>query len=100
MARIELAEEVGEDIERILAHCAEQGVQDAGPRLHAIVAALDVLAHSPMIGRRLRAGSDLRELVIGSGTRGYMALYRWVEALDTVVVLAIRSQPEAGYARD
>lgn len=99
MPRIELAEEVGDDIERILAHCAEQGVEDAGPRLQGIVDALDVLAHSPLIGRRLRAGTDLRELVIGAGPRGYVALYRWVEALDTVFVLAIRSQREAGYAR-
>jgi plasmid stabilization system protein ParE len=100
MARIELVEEVADDIERIVDHCAEHGVADAGPRLRAIVAALDVLAHSPLIGRPVRAGADLRELIIGPGARGYVALYRWVEPLDTVFVLALRSQREAGYARD
>jgi hypothetical protein len=31
--------------------------------------------------------------------RGYVALYRYVEQADTVFVLAIRSQREAGYGR-
>lgn len=50
---------------------------------------------------------DLRGLVIGRELRGYVALYRYVEVVDTVFVLAARSQSsaattasagEAGYA--
>jgi hypothetical protein len=48
-----------------------------------------------MIGRPLKSGK--RELVIGSGSRGYAALYRFVSALDTVFVLAIRGRRERGY---
>jgi hypothetical protein len=50
-----------------------------------------------MIGRPVRG--DLGELVIGRRTRGYVALYRYVPELDTVFVLAIRAQKEAGYTR-
>lgn len=41
----------------------------------------------------------MRELIIGRGSRGYVALYRYVPEIDTVFVLAIRSQREAGYKR-
>lgn len=50
---------------------------------------------------RLRSGcpaaGDLRELVIGRDARGYVVLFRYVQEIDTVFVLAIRSQREAGY---
>lgn len=39
----------------------------------------------------------MRELVISHGRTGYVALYDWLEAIDTVVVLALRHQREAGY---
>jgi hypothetical protein len=42
----------------------------------------------------------LRELAICQGAHGYIALYRHVIALDTVFVLAIRAQREAGHARE
>ncbi|MBA3904269.1 MAG: type II toxin-antitoxin system RelE/ParE family toxin, partial [Rhodocyclaceae bacterium] len=32
-------------------------------------------------------------------SRGYVALYRYVAEIDTVFVLALRSQREAGYTR-
>jgi toxin ParE1/3/4 len=37
--------------------------------------------------------------VIGQGSRGYVALYRFVADIDAVFVLAIRSQRERGYKR-
>jgi len=39
----------------------------------------------------------MRELVISHGRTGYVALYDWLEAVDTVVILALRHQREAGY---
>jgi toxin ParE1/3/4 len=47
------------------------------------------------IGRPVKGGK--RELVIGREARGYVALYRFVAALDTVFIPAIRSQRESGY---
>jgi len=97
MSRIELAPEVGDDFDRILNHLVEHEAVDAKSRIEDIVRAIDVLERNPLIGRRVRA--DLRELVIGRRTRGYVALYRYVTELDTVFVLAIRGQKEAGYTR-
>ena len=97
MSRIELAPEVRDDLDRILEHLfAHQGV-DAPSRIEDIIKAIDVLERNPLIGRPARA--DLRELVIGRRARGYVALYRYVAELDTVFVLAIRGQKEAGYTR-
>lgn len=95
MTRIELSPEVGDDFERILEHLAEFEVYDPATRVEQIIAALNVLRQNPLIGRP--AGKGMRELVIGRRTTGYLALYRYLPELDTVFVLAIRSQREAGY---
>ncbi len=96
MSRIELAPEVGDDLDRILEHLFQYQGVDAPSRIEDILRAIDVLERNPLIGRPARA--DLRELVIGRCARGYVALYRYVAELDTVFVLAIRGQKEAGYA--
>lgn len=57
--------------------------------------AIDVLAHSPLIGCPVRGG--LRELVIGRGNRGYIALYRYLPDIDVVFVLAVRARRESGF---
>lgn len=95
MARVELAAEVLDDFDRFLEHMARFKVTDAPARIGEIVDALQILTHSPLIGRPLKGGK--RELVIGRGSRGYVALYRFVASIDTVFVLAIRSQSESGY---
>lgn len=97
MSRIELAPELADDFDRILAHLAEYDEADAPSRLQDIIAAIDVLERNPLIGRPDTAGN--RELVIGRGARGYVALYRYAAAIDTVFILAVRSQREAGDAR-
>ncbi|MCO5106020.1 MAG: type II toxin-antitoxin system RelE/ParE family toxin [Burkholderiaceae bacterium] len=97
MSAIELAPELAEDFERILEHLVSNAADDVSSRVVDIIRAIDVLERNPLIGRP--AGSDLRELVIGRGSRGYVALYRYVDEIDTVFVLALRSQREAGYAR-
>jgi len=97
MSRVELAPEVGDDFDRILEHLFLHQVADSPSRIEDIMRAIDVLERNPLIGRPVRA--DLRELVIGRRARGYVALYRYVAELDTVFVLAIRGQKEAGYTR-
>ncbi|MCD9004996.1 type II toxin-antitoxin system RelE/ParE family toxin [Luteimonas sp. XNQY3] len=98
MARVEFLPGVYEDLQRVIRHLEQLEAEHIQDRLGAIVSAADVLTHNPLIGRPTR--DDLRELVIGQGARGYVALYRHVDALDAVFVLAIRAQREAGYARD
>lgn len=100
MSRIVLLPTVGEDFERIRVHLQQHESHessDMGDRIAGIVGAIDVLADNPLIGRELEHGK--RELVIGRGAHGYVALYRYVEAMDAVVILAIRAQREAGYTR-
>lgn len=97
MARVRLVPAVFDDLDRIVEHLHRHDVEDAEARGEQIISALDVLADNPLIGRP--AGEDRRELVIGRDARGYIALYRYVALLDTVFVVAIRAQREAGYAR-
>jgi len=98
MARVRLAPAVLDDLNRIVDHLHHHEVDDAQARAEQIISALDVLTDNPLIGRP--AGDECRELLIGRDTRGYVALYRYIPVIDSVVVLAIRAQREAGYARD
>ncbi|MCR4298658.1 MAG: type II toxin-antitoxin system RelE/ParE family toxin [Gallionella sp.] len=95
MSRIELAPEVGDDFDRILDYLAEYQIENPLLRIREIIEALNVLAHNPLIGRP--ANNDKRELVIGRRSHGYVALYRYVAEVDTVFVLAVRNQREAGF---
>lgn len=97
MPRVELAPEVLDDFDRFFDHQARHGIEDTRERVGEIVQAIQVLAHSPLIGRKAKGGK--RELVIGRASRGFVALYRYVPGVDTVFVLAVRSQREAGYKR-
>jgi plasmid stabilization system protein ParE len=97
MARVELLPGVLDDLDRIFDHLAKHDVEGAPERIAEMLNVLDVLATSPQIGRPTRQGK--RELVMGSGSRGYVALYQYSPELDAVFVLAVRSQKEAGYRR-
>lgn len=98
MARIELAPEVADDLDRILNYLNRHNAEEAPSRIRQIIEAIAVLEHNPLIGRPIAASR--RELVIGRRARGYVALYRYVAAIDTVFVLALRGQREAGYSHE
>ena len=95
MARIELASEVVDDLERFLDHMAQCDAVDIAKRIEDIIEAFQVLAHSPQIGRPVKDGK--RELIIGKGARGYVALYRYLAEVETLFILAIRAQRESGF---
>jgi plasmid stabilization system protein ParE len=97
MARVEVAPEVLDDFDRILEYQEQHQVADAAARITEIVHAIDVLTHNPLIGRPVSNGK--RELVIGRKGVGFLALYQYVDEIDTVFVLAVLSQREAGYSR-
>jgi len=97
MARIELAPEVLDDFDRFFDHMARFAVEDAPARIGEIVQAIQILTHSPLLGRPVKDGK--RELVIGRDAHGYIALYRFAASIDTVFILAIRSARERGYKR-
>jgi toxin ParE1/3/4 len=97
LARVVLEAEVLEDFDRILEHLLQHDVPDAAGRIQEIVDALQILETSPHLGRPTADG--FRELVIGTGARGFIALYVYDPERDAVFVVALRSQKEAGYKR-
>ena len=97
MSRLEVAPVVREDVDRILEHLKKFEVEEPSVRIDEIVHGISVLEHNPLIGRLAR--NDLRELIIGRGAHGYVALYRYIPEVDTVFLLAIRNQREAGYRK-
>lgn len=97
MPRVDLAPEVLEDFDRIFEPFATYQDAKAAERIEEIMQAIDVLAVNPLIGRP--AANGKRELVIGRKVSGFLALYQYIDVIDTVFVLAVRSQREAGYQR-
>ena len=97
MTRIVLAPAVAEHFARIVDHLDRHDAASREERIGGIVRAIDILADNPLIGRPAEA--ELRELVIGRDATGYVALYRYLSEFDTVLILAIRAQREAGYAQ-
>ena len=63
----------------------------------AISRHLTMLEITPAMGRPIDDQPELREMLITFGDSGYVALYRYEPASDSVYVLAFRHQKEAGY---
>jgi plasmid stabilization system protein ParE len=95
VTRIVLSPGLAEDFARIFDHLDRHEVAQREERIAGILHAVDVLADNPLIGRA-QAG-DLRELIVGREGRGYVALYRYLNEFDTILIVAIRGQREAGY---
>jgi toxin ParE1/3/4 len=72
MARVELTPEVLDDFDRFFDHMTRFEVQDMPARIDEIVQAIQILTHSPLIGRPVK--NSKREMVIGRNSRGYFAL--------------------------
>ncbi len=97
MARIELTPGAIEDLDRFFDHLRSFEISQSRSRVIGIVESLSVLSHSPQIGRPFAPG--LRELIIGRRPNIYLALYRYIDAIDTVFILAFRQQNEQDYKR-
>jgi len=83
-------------LERVTEFLTDFEPEAAADTARLIVDAVEVLRRHPEIGRP--GQDDFRELIVSRGRSGYVALYRYDERDDTVLVLAIRHQREAGYA--
>lgn len=95
MTAIAYADRALTDLERLADFLAETEPDQAEGTIDLIVSAVTTLERHPLIGRPVEF--DLRELVISRGKSGYLALYRYDEDRDRVLVLALRHQREAGY---
>jgi toxin ParE1/3/4 len=92
---IRLSPRAQRDLDRITDHLLAHEVAGVDARMAEILDALQLLVRHPMIGRPAAAG--LRELVIGRGAHGYVALYHFDAAHEEVLVAALRAQREAGF---
>ena len=95
MAKLGYSGQALADLERLCSFLEESESNVIFETLDLIEEAIAILRRHPLIGRL--AESDLRELVISQGKTGYVALYSYEAAYDTVLILAIRHQREAGF---
>lgn len=95
MALIVYSSQAFRDFERIFYFIAADDALLPAIAVEAIREAIAILERHPFIGRPAEEG--LRELLISRGSTGYVALYRYIERSDIVLVLALRHQREAGY---
>ncbi len=98
MAEVIYSERALADLERLFEFLAETEPDAATATAEIIQDAIGILERHPRIGRPAEHG--LRELLISRGRTGYLALYEYIEPIDTIFVLALRHQREAGYADD
>lgn len=95
MAQIVYVEQALLDLERTCDFPVETELAAAEETVHPITDAVMVLERHPYIGRML--DEDLRELIISRGKSGYVALYSFEEIEDTILILSVQHQCEAGY---
>lgn len=95
MTRLVLASQLADDLSRVAEHLHAHATADIEERLAEIADAFELLTRHPLIGRKV--ANQRRELVIGRGARGYVALYAYDDHEDVVVIAALRAQREAGF---
>lgn len=95
MAALVYAADALGDIDRLADFLLGSDPDAAATTPTLIRRALEILEDHPYVGRPV--GNDFRELVISRGRTGYVALYRYREDQDAVIVLAIRPQRESGF---
>jgi len=95
MTQVFFTEQALSDLERIFTFLEQETPEFAIAAGKEIIDGASVLQRHPMIGRH--APQNLRELVISKGRSGYVALYRFLPALDRIDILAIRHQRECGF---
>ena len=97
--RIRFTEEARADLKRLYAFALEQANGDwshAERALDAVVHGVAQLQGNPFACRKVGDSPLLRELVIGYGSNGYLALFE-IMGDTTVTVLAVRHQREDDY---
>jgi len=86
------------DLDRLADFLRASDPDSARATAKLIIEAINILGHHPFVGRP--AEDDFRELVISRGRSGYLALYKYEEVHDAILILSVRHQREAGYAQD
>jgi addiction module RelE/StbE family toxin len=95
MTQVYFTEQALSDLERIFKFLEQEAPEFAIAVGKEIVDGTSVLRRHPLIGRL--APHNLRELVISKGRSGYVALYRFLPAVERIDILATRHQRECGF---
>lgn len=86
-----------QDLLRLYEFLVESDIEAARRALDAIRKSIDLLQDFPFTCRKASPDSPfLREMVIGFGGGGYVALFE-IEAENIVTILAVRHQREEDY---
>ncbi len=96
LTRLLLDANAWDDLERLEEFLAAHEDPLAYHLLDFVMQAIDVLRSQPGIGRP--SSGLTRELIISRGRGGYLAKYVYQPSNQTVRVLRIRHQREAGYS--
>jgi plasmid stabilization system protein ParE len=96
--RVRLTPEAQADLERLQEWLIARDLAAAERALDAIERAFELLEYSPFSCRKAWPGDQpwLRELIIGFGDAGYVALFE-IDDARTVSIVAIRHQREDDY---
>jgi len=97
MPHVRLSARSQSDLSRLHTFLASKDSLAANQAMLAIRESFTPLTYAPLIGRPVQDSDDLRKLVIDFGASGYLALYRFESAMDTVTILAIKHQLEDDY---
>jgi plasmid stabilization system protein ParE len=98
--QISITRRAWNDFIRLRGFIEEKNPRAAQRAAERITAAIDQLATFPLLGRPCpeeHLPADFRELLIDFGNDGYVALYRVDALANTVTIVAIRHQREAGF---
>ena len=98
MARVQITTRALADLERLFDFLADYNPKLARERMLSVRRAFDLLSDHSLLGRQAEDGR--RELILSRGRVGYVAKYRWIPAVDVVLILAVRHQLEAGYREE
>jgi len=83
------------DLVRLTDFLIKSDIKGALETVDLIEEAVSILHRHPLIGRSV--DEEIRELVISRGATGYVALYSFEDNKNSILILAIRHQREAGY---
>ncbi len=97
MPRVIITESAAKGLEHCRRFLAEKNPQASRRAGQTIERHFTLLETTPAIGRPLEELPEFRELVIGFGDSGYVALYHHEPDTEVVYVLAFRHQKETGY---
>jgi len=98
MATVRLTGRAFAHLEQIVEFLAATDPKRALTVTQYIREAVMILERHPLIGRTVEDGRQ--ELIVSRGRTAHLALYRWLPADDTVLILAVRDARQAGYPLD